>query len=271
MWSLSELQARFPQALAEVTCPFSERDTAGKAAENPSYSGIGTLGERTLHAVLKRCFEPYTPSHEQKIGEFVADIVGPSGIIEIQTGNLGKLRRKLAVFLEYAPVLVVFPISRICTIFWREEDGSISSPRRSPKRGTFHNAYPEICQLKEYINHPNFQLCLLLVDVEEYRKRGGRRWKNSHTRLDRIPSSLADAHWFNDAKDYLWLLGQTPFPMTAKDFAENAGIPLDMARYGLYFLRQIGAIRQISCKDKFHLYQQNEAFLSSDSLPFRES
>ena len=62
---------------------------------SPSDKGIGTLSEKTLHAVLKRYYEPYGDNHEVKIGGYVADIVGEHGIIEIQTRNFDRLRKKL--------------------------------------------------------------------------------------------------------------------------------------------------------------------------------
>ena len=62
--------------------------------------GIGTLSEKTLHAVLKQYFAPNINDQEIKIGRFVADIVGENGIIEIQTQGFDKLRDKLAEFLD---------------------------------------------------------------------------------------------------------------------------------------------------------------------------
>ena len=50
----------------------------GKECEK---SGIGTLGEKTLHAILKWYYEPDSSKHETRIGPFVADIVTDSGII----------------------------------------------------------------------------------------------------------------------------------------------------------------------------------------------
>ena len=73
--------------------------------------GIGTLGDKTLHAVLKRYMEPYEGSHEIKIGSYVADIVGEDGIIEIQTQGFDKLRKKLTAFLEVSTVTVVYAIA----------------------------------------------------------------------------------------------------------------------------------------------------------------
>ena len=42
--------------------------------------GIGTKREKTVHAVLKNYFEPFHDSQEQKIGGYIADIVGENGI-----------------------------------------------------------------------------------------------------------------------------------------------------------------------------------------------
>ncbi len=45
--------------------------------------GIGTLGEKTLHSVLKNYFEPDESRHEVKIANYVADIAAENSIIEI--------------------------------------------------------------------------------------------------------------------------------------------------------------------------------------------
>ena len=66
-------------------------------------NGIGTLGEKTLHAALKAYYEPDAESHEIKIGRYIADIVGENGIIEIQTQSFDKLRKKLEAFFIRHP------------------------------------------------------------------------------------------------------------------------------------------------------------------------
>ena len=37
-------------------------------------SGIGTLGEKTLHAVIKHYLEPDERCHEIRVGGYIADI-----------------------------------------------------------------------------------------------------------------------------------------------------------------------------------------------------
>lgn len=80
------------------------------AAARLGQGGIGTLGEKSLHAALKYYFEPCPENHEQPLGGFVADAVGGHGVIEIQSRSLFKLIPKLDAFLEACPVTVVHPL-----------------------------------------------------------------------------------------------------------------------------------------------------------------
>ena len=67
------------------------RDAGERQAE-----GIGMLGEKLLHAALKNYFSGENDLQEQKVGRYVADIYGPEGIIEIQTGGFYPLQKKIA-------------------------------------------------------------------------------------------------------------------------------------------------------------------------------
>ena len=126
----------FAAALGEVVGAERERN------------GIGTLSEKTLHAVLKRCFEPDKDAREIKIGRYIADIVGENGIIEIQTRSLDRLRPKLGAFLECAPVTVVYPIARVKRLCWVDtETGETTKPRKSPKTGSAYDAFPELYKM----------------------------------------------------------------------------------------------------------------------------
>ena len=51
-------------------------------------SGIGTLGEKTVHAVLKDYFEPNSEYQEIKVDGYFADIARKGEIFEIQTRDL---------------------------------------------------------------------------------------------------------------------------------------------------------------------------------------
>ena len=102
----------------------------------PSRGGIGCLGEKILHVVLKQYLEPDPSFHEVKIGRYVADIAGDSGVVEIQTRNFSALKKKLAAFLPHYPVTVVTPIPQIKWLSWIEEQtGEVTKKRKSPKTG----------------------------------------------------------------------------------------------------------------------------------------
>ena len=69
------------------------------ALRQTEQQGIGTLGEKTLHGLLKAYFQPDPACQEVAVGSFVADTVRDDGIIEIQTRSLYRLRTKLQYYL----------------------------------------------------------------------------------------------------------------------------------------------------------------------------
>ncbi len=87
------------------------------AARHPT-PGVGGLGEKSTHRVLKYYFLPDERCHEQKVGGFVADGLGEEGILEIQSRNLYTLLPKLEAFLEAYPVTVVYPVVVQAQILW---------------------------------------------------------------------------------------------------------------------------------------------------------
>ena len=114
-----------------------------------SQNGIGTLKEKTLHAVLKNFYEPDISCHEIKIGRFVADILHENQVVEIQTRNFNSMRKKLDNFLKLYTVTIVYPIVYTKWLYWIDETtGEISSKRKSPKRGCFYDAFYELYKIK---------------------------------------------------------------------------------------------------------------------------
>ena len=78
--------------------------------KNCVWNGIGTLSEKTLHAVLKKFYEPDISHQEIPLEGYVADIFRDNEIIEIQTQNFNAMRKKLDTFLPLYPVTIVYPI-----------------------------------------------------------------------------------------------------------------------------------------------------------------
>ena len=95
------------------------------------YDGIGRLGEKQMHAAIKRFICPDTEKHEipldsgERAGEisedgkkikrrkFVADILNNGNVFEIQTGSLVPLREKIDWILKNTThtVTVIHPIA----------------------------------------------------------------------------------------------------------------------------------------------------------------
>lgn len=229
-------------------------------ARDRASGGIGTLGERTLHAALKLYYEPNTDLHEVGVGQFVADIRNADGIIEIQTRGFHALRKKLEVFLQTEQVTVVYPLAaRKWIALLDTENGTLSDKRRSPKRETPTDALWELSFLLPYIGHPHLTIRLPMLELFELRRRGGHRWKNATTRLERLPLTLVDEVILHTAADCRLLLPQAlPDPFTAADFVKAAKRNRKFTQNALKTLTALGVIERCGKRQNAYLYQRSE-------------
>ncbi len=223
-----------------------------------SQNGIGTLKEKTLHAVLKNFYEPDISCHEIKIGRFVADILHENQVVEIQTRNFNSMRKKLDNFLKLYTVTIVYPIVYTKWLYWIDETtGEISSKRKSPKRGCFYDAFYELYKIKTYLSNPRLHICLTLVDAEEYRILNG--WskdkKKGATRFDRIPVGLVDELYINSIDGYLQLIPDTlPVQFGTKDYAKHTHTSIKNAQLALNIFKYIGIIEHTGKDGRSFLY-----------------
>lgn len=220
--------------------------------------GIGTLSEKTIHAVIKHYLCPDTSLHERKIYNYYADVFMEPSIIEIQTRNFGNLRKKLDVFLPDYPVTIVYPIPYEKWLRWiNEETGEISAPRKSPKKGTPYMVFPELYRIKSYLTHENFRLKIILLNVEEYRYLNG--WskdkKKGSVRCDGIPLQLIDDISINSLEEFKKLLpSNLPDEFTTKDFKKASGLSVNGAGIAVNILHHIGCIKRIGKDKRAYLY-----------------
>lgn len=223
-------------------------------------AGIGTYGEKTVHAVLKNYFEPYADSHEQKIGGFVADIVGEDGIIEIQTGSFERLGKKLEAFLAVSRVTVVYPIPRQKWIIPIDPlTGERGKRRKSPLRGTPWDVFPELYKIKPFLANENFRLCIVMLDVEEYRRppeENGRGRRRGYVRYDRVPLELAEAVHIDERADWGYFIPTgLPEEYTSAEFGEVSGVGKRYAGLVLNVLTAAGAVEKIGKRGRSFLYK----------------
>jgi hypothetical protein len=223
-------------------------------------NGIGTLGEKTVHSVLKNYLSPDSINHEIKVAGFVADICTGHEIIEIQTRNFDKLRRKLRAFLSAAPVTIVYPIPYTKWIRWvNPQTGEISPPRKSPRKGTPYAIFPELYKIKDFLLEPNLSLRIEMINLEEYKYLDG--WstdrRKGSTRCDRIPTELVEEIIISKASDYELLIPAVlEEHFSSKDYKKASGLPLHTAQTALNILYYVGVVDRSGKKGNSYLYER---------------
>ncbi len=223
--------------------------------------GIGTLSEKTLHAVLKLYYCPDRDMHEVGMGNYVADIYNGDRIIEIQTHDLGRLRPKLNYYLSEYKVTVVHPLIREKRLILIDEvSGEHSKPRKSPRKGNIYEVFIELYRILDYLKNPNLEIRILLTDVDEYRIRDARvkRGRLVSSRFDRVPTNIEDEIIIERYEDYLMFI-----PMTlgesfyVKEFAREAKISRELAQTVVSLLYKIGVLSRGERDKNGYIYTIN--------------
>lgn len=223
--------------------------------------GIGTMGEKTVHAVLKDCYTKEEGQQEIPVSGFVADIFTGRQIIEIQTRNFNALRKKLECFLKLCPVTVVYPIAHIKWLIWiDEETGEMTAKRKSPVKGTEYLAFSELYKIKNFLSNDNFSIRLVLLDMEEYRLLNG--WskdkKKGSTRYDRLPVKLIRETKIECWQDYrMFIPAELGDGFSVKDFAKAAHINKKLAGLVVHILHEMGVIKRTGKKGNAWLYNMD--------------
>lgn len=229
---------------------------------NRKRQGIGTLSEKTVHAVLKNYYAPDTDMHEIPIEGFVSDIYTGSEIIEIQTRSFNAMRRKLEAFLPIYPVTIVYPIPHIKWLSWIDEQTGETSPmRKSPKKGNASQAFMELYKIRPFLTDSNLKFRFALIDMEEYRLLNGwsRDKKKGSDRYDRIPCKFVEEVCIDCREDYMQFI---PYdikePFTTKEFAQCAKIPVRLAQTMLLILSDLSIVERTGKQGRSYLYHIKE-------------
>ncbi len=229
-------------------------------ASNYDRVGIGTLGEKTLHRVLKYSIEPDENFHEIKIGRYYADILKDKNITEIQSAGFNTLRKKLDYFLQEHTVRIVYPIAYTKHIAWIDTDtGEITKKRKSPKKGKVYDCFYELYKIKQHLCNQNLKISLILVDVIEYRRLDG--WsedkKKGATRHERIPERIEKIIDIDNVSEYQKLIPQDLHSeFTTKDYKEKTSLSLSSARTAVHILCFLGLIEKVGKRGRLILYKR---------------
>ena len=221
---------------------------------------IGTLSEKTVHAVVKNYYEPDEDKQEIPIEGLYADIFTGSEIIEIQTRSFDQVRKKLDRFLPEYPVTVVLPIPDTKWLIWMDEEtGELTNPRKSPKRGNEYGAFKELYKIKPYLKKEGLTIVLLFLDMEEYRLLNG--WskdkKKGSSRYDRIPVQITKEVCFKQSRDYEILLPNTLVgEFTSSEFAKAVKINARQANLVLNILLYMDVVKRTGKRGKAFVYEK---------------
>ena len=244
-----EEQRRFAWACRQVL----ENRQAGQ--------GIGTLGEKSLHAVLKRYYQPEVSFHERKTGSMTVDAILPDGsMLEVQTRNFSSLRKKLPVLLSWGRVQLAAPVVQRKWVCWvHPETGEVISRRRSPKLYHPIDLSRELYAIRGFLAHPHLTLRIPLLEAEEYRLLDG--WgsggKRGSTRYERIPLALLGEQVLETSEDFRSLFPENlPEIFTVKDLEKAARISDRCARSAISIFRDLGLAEEDGCQGRAKQYRR---------------
>lgn len=223
--------------------------------------GIGSLGEKTVHGVLKQYLEPDPRYREVPVEGFVADICGPEGIIEIQSAGLYRLSKKLQVFLPHYPVTIVYPAVGTKHLIWIDpETGEYSKPRKSPKKNGACDALKELYGIRRWLSHPALEIRIILLELEEYKLLDGygRERKLHSSRYDRVPLRIEQEIVLREPGDCMQLVPKSlQWPFTARDWQKATGLSPKMAPRALRVLVDLDLVYREKQGRQYKYYRKN--------------
>ena len=193
-----------------------------------SYDGIGRLGEKQMHAAIKRFICPDVACHEVLIDgscgcieksanadnnsekstkkrRFVADILVGGTVIEIQTGSFAPLVNKIRWILENTSynIILIHPVAASKWVNIIDgKSGEISKRYKSPKREGLDSIAGDLYFIREFISSSRFSLVLLMMEAEQYKKELGSGKRKRYEKYELIPVNLLSAQVFKGTDSY---------------------------------------------------------------------
>ena len=238
----------FGRPFSDAQILLFERLKESLAGFNKGIAGIGTLSEKSVHAVLKSYYAPNEDALEVAINGFVADVCDGKEIFEIQTRHFYTMKRKLEAFLPEFDVTIVYPLPVSKTVVNIDSDtGAVLSRRKSPRKRGIYEIFYELYGIRDYIKDPHLHIRIVSMDVEEYRYQG---LTEKHGRKIRVLSDVVPLHPISetdifDTRDLMMFVpAELEEEFTVAEFAASAGISVDLTRYTLGLLTIAGVLER---------------------------
>jgi len=212
-------------------------------------NSIGTRNEKSLHAALKQWYAQPGDQIETPVEGYIIDLVRGKHLIEIQTRNLGALRRKLRALLARHPVRLIYPIAQAKWIVRKSASGKkILGRRKSPKVGQVRDLFEELVSIPDLFNLPNFVLEVVLIQEEEIRHVDGRgSWRRKGQSVhDRKLLQVLETMTFETKHDFLYFLPKDlEQPFTNQSLAARLDDSIHATRQMTFCLKKMGVIQEV--------------------------
>ena len=223
---------------------------AASAPRGTGDEGIGTLGEKRMHAIIKRYICEDHIYHEVGVLDtgYVSDVRIGNDIYEVQTGAFYPMKKKIAHYIENTDctVTVVHPISVTRWVTWVDaKTGEITPRKKSPKRERAIHLLPELYCLLPYLGNERLRFRLLMVEEEDFRTLSGRKdnRKRGARLYERMPLALLGEIEFCSPNDFsVFLPTDLPSPFTVKDFSQRTGLRGRDAYSAVHVFEKLGLI-----------------------------
>ncbi len=214
--------------------------------------GIGTLGEKRMHAIIKCYLCEDHACHEVGVLDtgYVSDVRIGNDVYEVQTGAFYPMKKKIAHYIENTDctVTVVHPISVRRFVTWVDAKTGETTPRkRSPKCERAIHLLPELYCLLPYLGNERLRFRLLMIEEEDFRTLSNRRdsRKRGARLYERMPLSLLGELEFSSPTDIaVFLPTDLPSSFTVKDFSQKTGLHGRDAYSAVHVLEKLGLINK---------------------------
>ena len=242
--------------------------------EDEQYDGIGTLGEKQMHAAIKRFICADESKHEIKLDKsrddadkkiktrrFVADILDGKTVYEIQTGSFAPLVKKIQWILDNTDynITVIHPMAETKWVNLLGDDGNIERRFKSPKRERVEDIASELYYLRDFISCPRFSLVILMLEAEQYKKNveTKKRRGAKYQKYELIPMNLLRAHIFYGVEDYKRFLPESlEEKFTVKQFSKATKIRGRDAYSMVHTLCYLGLARECGKEGRSMVYSK---------------
>ena len=205
--------------------------------------------ESSLHSAIKKWYFLEGDKLEDRVDDFVVDIVRGDLLIEIQIVNFSAIKPKLLRLLNDHRVRLVYPIPKEKWIVHKSTaTGETYGRRRSLKKGRLSDLFSELIRIPSLFSRGNLSIEVLMIEVEEIWCNDGRgSWRRKGASIeDRKLIRVFERRIFEHKTDFLKVLPEDlPDPFSNRNLAKSLGISVNQSRKMTYSLRKMGTITHV--------------------------